>query len=141
MICAAAMLVASGCGPREPFSHAQIKGKVTYEDGTPIEADRIRILFHPQTPPKDQKTHPRVGETDLNEDGTFENVSSHKYGDGVVVGEHKVTLIPLDENERELKVVPPEYMHPDTTPLTINTDDYSDDTGFELTVPKPPGVK
>ena len=138
VVCLSFSLLAHlGCGPPEPFTHVQISGKVTYEDGTPIEADRVRIIFHPQTPPVDQKTHPRPGETDLEKDGSFSNVTSHKFGDGVVVGEHKVTLIPLDDQERELKVIPRKYMRLDETPIMIDTADYSEETPIEIKVPKP----
>jgi hypothetical protein len=125
-----------GCGPNEPFTHAQIHGKVTYEDGTPIEAHRVRLIFEPQTPPIDQKTHPRPGETDLAADGTFSDVSSHKYGDGVVVGKHKVVVIPLDDQERETNAVPKEYKRADTTPLEIDTADFSEDNPYHLKIPK-----
>ena len=130
-----------GCGPAEPFTHAQISGKVTYEDGTPIQAHRVRIQFLPQAAPVDQKTHPRVGVAELEPDGSFSNVTSHKYGDGVVIGKHKVTLTPLDKDERELKVIPEKYMRADTTDLEIDTADYSSDNPYHLKVPKPAGVK
>ena len=135
------LLVSLGCGPAEPFTHAQISGKVTYEDGTPIKAQRVRIIFHPQTPPVDQKTHPRSGETDLGADGSFSNVTSHKFGDGVVVGEHKVTLIALDDQDREIDVFDSKYKRLDETPLMINTEDYSADTPIEIKIPKPPSVR
>ena len=137
MACLLLSLVLTGCGKKEPFTHAHIKGKITYEDGTPIPADRVRVIFHPQAAPIDPKTHPRPGEVDLQPDGSFSDVTSHKYADGVVIGKHKVTIIPLDAEERELKVVPKEYMRVETTPLMIDTTDFSEETPIEIKIPKP----
>src|SRR5687768_10709482 len=87
-----ALVFAAGCGSKEPFSHAKVKGSVKYEDGSPIQAHRVKVTFYPQAPPKDEKTHARFGVAFLQPDGTFSDVTSHKAGDGIVVGEHKVTV-------------------------------------------------
>ncbi len=87
------LVTASGCGSNEPFSYRKVTGTVKYDDESLIQAARLEVAFHPLIPPKDPKTHPRPGvaEVDL-ATGTINEVTSHKYGDGVVAGEHKVTV-------------------------------------------------
>jgi hypothetical protein len=109
---------AIGCS-REPFKLVPISGKVTYEDGSLIPAARMEVAFDPQAKPIDPKTHPRPGRAEVNvADGTFSEATSHKYGDGVVAGKHKVRVIIYDQNETptELQVTPSEIeVDPDNT--------------------------
>jgi len=100
-----------GCGGSEPFKLLPVSGKVAYEDGSLISAPRIEVVFEPQAGPIDPKTHPRPGRAEVNPtDGTFAEATSHKYGDGVVVGKHKVKVITYDKKETptELRVTPAE---------------------------------
>jgi hypothetical protein len=128
-----AMLV--GCGS-EPYSMVQVTGKVTYEDGSVIPAKRLRVVFVPQAQAVSAAVHPRPGEAEVNvADGVFQTVTSHKYGDGLVIGKHKVQVISLDENETETNAVPKEYRNADTTPLEVEVG--SGKTEIELKVKKP----
>ena len=104
-------------------------GTVLYEDGTPIPAERIRVWFKSQTPPLDGETHPRPASALVNvQDGTFEGVTTHKYLDGIIKGEHLVFL-DLDPAD----AVPEEYRSERTTPLRVSTDD----APFHIKVPAP----
>lgn len=130
-----------GCGPGEPFTHVQVRGKVTYEDGTPIPAHHLRVIFVAETPPIDKKTHPRPGTTDIykekSPDGSFSWVTSHVPGDGLVVGKHKVQLDPRDANDQPLpKLVPEDTLNPKTSPLSVDTAVQP----FEIKVKKPAGA-
>ena len=116
-----------GCS-NEPFPMVEVSGRMTYEDGTPIQGGRIRLRFESLTPPLDEKTHPRPGVAYLNEDGTFEEVTTHKYADGIVRGDHRVVV----EIEGESSGVPEVYKTTQT-PLLIN----SDDAPFDFLVPRP----
>ena len=49
-----------GCR-KDPYPCVKVSGKVTYEDGSLIPAERIRIQFVSQTPPVDPKTSPKTG--------------------------------------------------------------------------------
>ncbi len=109
----------TGCG-REPFSMVRVSGKVTYEDGSPIECHRLRVIFNPQVAALDAKTHPRPGEATVNPDGTFSTVTTHKYGDGLIRGKHKVQVISLDDMERPTNAVPAVYAELSTTPLEVD---------------------
>lgn len=138
----AAVVLFTGCWQSEPFSHAQVKGKVTYEDGSPIPFHHMRVIFTPLTKPLDPKTFPRPGEAYLtqkdNADGSFSRVTSHKPEDGLVVGKHKVHVIPLDENDSPMtKLVHPDYMDSKTTPIEVDTAVQP----FEIKVKKPAGAK
>jgi predicted small lipoprotein YifL len=100
-----------GCGGGGPFDIVPVSGKVTNEDGSTIEADRVRIYFDPQVKPIDKKTHPKRGVTDVDvTDGTFAEVTTHKFGDGLIVGKHTVKVVTYDENGKEipLEVTPSE---------------------------------
>lgn len=108
-----------GCGPGEPFEMLPVSGKVTYEDGSPISAARVEVVFESQAGPVDQKTYPRPGRAEVKvADGTFSAATSHKYGDGLVIGKHKVRVISYDASEMpaELEVTPSEIeVGPDST--------------------------
>jgi hypothetical protein len=124
-----------GCGGGEPFSNVPVKGSVKYDDGSLIQAENLQVVFYPQTPPKDAKTHPKPGTAIVNvADGTFTNVTSHKPNDGIVVGEHKVVVQTLNKDHMVVNgILPPEYENADTTPLKYNT---ADKTDAVFTIPK-----
>ena len=125
------LLVCQGC-QQEPFDYVQVSGTVKYEDETLIPAARINVTFISQSDPVDPKTHPRPGTAAVNvEDGSFDTVTSHKYGDGIVVGRHKVLITAFDampEGQRghmlnPSNVIPPEYRAPNATPLEVDAND------------------
>lgn len=117
-LCLVAALTVAGCD-NNPFEHVLVRGKISYEDGTVIPAEGLRLFFKSETPPIDNKTHPRPGVADVNvKDGTFELASTYKYGDGLVSGRHKVVLVIQPET-----LVPREYTSAMTTTLVIDTAD------------------
>lgn len=120
------LVAAVGCGSNEPFSYRRITGTVKYDDETLIQADRLEVTFHPQTPPKDPKTYPRPGVADVDRStGTIQEITSHKYGDGVVAGEHKVTVQTYGSDGQPTDILRAEYTDVSTTPLTYSTSDRS----------------
>ena len=77
-----------------PFDFVPVHGKVTYEDGSLIDADSILVTFNPILSGEKGKTVPPGGQTNVNvQDGTFSAVSSHRANDGVAVGRHKVVIV------------------------------------------------
>ena len=133
---AAAMtvLLSCGCGSGEPFDYVVVTGKVTYEDDSLIPADFIRITFVSQAPPVDPKTHPRPGQAEVNvADGTFNTVTTHKYGDGAVRGRHKVLIESLDARQNRTAAVSSEYSDRERTPIEVDTAD----APFHFKVRKP----
>ena len=116
--------VLAGCGSGDPFDYVKVSGKVTYEDESLIPADRVTGTSGPPADPADERTHPRPGVAEVSgADGTFDVVSSHRYGDGVVRGKHKVLIISLDKQEVPTDAIPPEYADRNQTPLQVDTAD------------------
>jgi hypothetical protein len=113
----------AGCGSGEPFSYVKVNGKASYSDGTPIPA-KIRLTFIAVNPPTtDQTTIPRPAAAITNSDGTFDNVTSHTYGDGLIPGKHKVVLTVESGRggESTTNLFAPEYSDPTKTPIEVDT--------------------
>lgn len=123
-----------GCGGGGPFKSVPVSGVVTYEDGTPIPVGGMKVFFHSQTPPKDGM-HPRPAMVGLGPDGKFENVTTYKYADGLVVGPHKVTLVAQDADGKPSKMIPKDYADVRTTPLIVEVT--KSGQVLEIKVPKP----
>jgi hypothetical protein len=111
-----------GCG-REPFSTVSVRGKVTFRDGSLIKADRIVITFVPQDGTAGGKTATPGARGEVQADGTFADLTTHKPTDGVVLGRHKVVVQPLKKGpggmDMPVKAVPVRYTQPDKTPLEV----------------------
>lgn len=121
----------AGCGSNSPYEYVKVSGKVTFEDGSPIHAKDIRVVFVPQdVPTTSGGPKPRYGTATVNpENGTFDLVTSYQYGDGISVGTHRVMVIATGFQTPSDTLLP-EYADPDKTPLEVHTDD----TPFHLKV-------
>jgi hypothetical protein len=123
-----------GCGPDNPFEQVQVSGTVTYDDGSLIPGEYVELQFLPQGPAIDARTHPRPGRAAVKpSDGSFDTVTSHKYGDGIAIGKHKVLVYSFDGQRRPTGAIPNEYTKADTTPLEVDTAE----APFRLKIPKP----
>jgi hypothetical protein len=119
---AVAIALAGGCGSDTPWSPVDVTGKVTYEDGSVIPVQSMKLYFAPQTPPKDTKTFPRQGSVGVNvADGSFADVTTYQYGDGLIPGKHKVIVVAYDGGRDLSPKVPRIYSSVTTTPLEIDT--------------------
>ena len=118
----------SGCGGTpDPFDLVQIDGTIKYEDGSLIQADRILIHFKPLAEPIDPKTFPPMGFAEVNvADGTFGDVSSRGFQNGLVPGRHKITIEVFGGE------IPTRYASSELTPLEIDTAN----PPFDLTITK-----
>ena len=125
VICTVSVLFA-GCGSGNPFESVPVSGKVTYEDGSPAPVGKI--FFKCLEEPKDGM-YPRVASVPVQSDGTFENVTTYKFGDGLVIGKHKVSLV------GDSKKIPKEYTTTTKTPLVIEVTESGQ--VLEIKVPKP----
>ncbi len=131
---AALSLMLVGCGGSgNPFDSVPVTGKVTYEDGSLIPVSGMKLYFHCLVPPKDG-LHPRTAAVSVGSDGTFKDVTTHKYADGLVFGQHKVS-IDCRENGTLTKKIPKQYATPTTTPLIIEVTESGQ--VLEIKVPKP----
>ena len=55
------LLLLVGCsGNNDPFSYAKVSGTVTYEDGSKIPANNMKVSFVSESPPEGNK-YPRPG--------------------------------------------------------------------------------
>lgn len=123
-----------GCGKSHPYSCVRVSGKVTYEDGSLIPADRIVIGFIPQVPPVDPKTPPKSGRAEVDaKTGKFEYATTYAGSDGIIKGEHKVTIGCFLKEQVAPGLVPDDCTRPDKTPLKVR----SGDSPFDIKVPKP----
>jgi hypothetical protein len=125
--CVIAFLVlgaGGGCGSGEPFRYRKVTGTVKYDDESLIQAERVEVTFHPLAPPVDPKTHPRpgVGRVDP-ATGSIQEVTSHKFADGVVAGDHKVTVHTYGSDGLPADILRAEYTDISITPLTYRTSD------------------
>jgi hypothetical protein len=126
----------AGCGAKVPFDIVPVHGKVTYEDGSRIDADSILVTFNPVTSGEKSKTVPPGGQTSVNvQDGTFSAVSSHRANDGLAVGRHKVVIVSFKKgSSAPSPAVPAVYRKESSTPLEVEVE--SSDQFLELKVSK-----
>ena len=68
--------------------------------------------------------------------GAFANVTSYKYGDGLVLGKHKVSIDYATDAKGKF-LVPKDYTHGGTTPLIVEITESSADAPLEIKVPRP----
>jgi hypothetical protein len=125
------LVAVSGCGNSKPYSCVKVSGKVTYDDGSVIPADRIRLIFVSQAPQINPKTPPHNGEVYADvKTGQFESPTTFIRGDGIIAGDHKVAVQCILNGQ--LALIPTEYTSSTTTPLTAN----SSQSPFEFKIPK-----
>jgi hypothetical protein len=119
------LALVSGCGPRAPYDIAKVSGKVTYENGLPIKAQRVIVVFHPQDY-SDKKFGVRRAHAEVDvETGEFESATTWKYADGAAVGRHKITIetydtVPGGRVDQVTTILPQRYSSPKDTPLECN---------------------
>ncbi len=108
-----------GCGSSE---YVKISGRVTYEDGSLIPGERIELVFYPgevvrtESVADGSKKSPRPGRAAVNSgDGTFDTVTTLRYGDGIMPGKYRVVV--------QGGGIPREYTSASTTPLIVDTKD------------------
>jgi len=111
-----------GCGPSSgtPVTLIPVKGKVTYK-GQPVTKGIIQ--FEPDG-------YGRTASGHLQSDGTFE-LTTLKPGDGVVAGEHRISIVELDKSlakDRALK----KYGSPNTSRLTAEVSLEKTEFAFDL---------
>jgi hypothetical protein len=126
-------LAGFGCNKR-PYACDKVSGKVTYEDGSLIPAERIRMVFVPQRPPIDPKTAPRNGTADADvKTGAFNCATTFAHADGIIAGEHKVVIQCIRNGILARDLVADEFTDPAKTPLVVR----SGDSPFDFRVRRP----
>ena len=131
-----AMIVVAlpGCNRSgSPFTSVPVSGKVTYDDGSTIPVQGMTIFFHSLEPPRDGM-HPRPAKAGVGPDGTFKDVTTYKFADGLVLGKHKVSLV-AQKGDKLTKEIPRDNALPDKTPLVVEVTEAGQ--FIEIKVPKP----
>ena len=121
-----------GCSSDTPFNYVKASGKVSYEDGSPIGKGGFRLQFIAVDREPVDGFHPRPGLANVDANGNFDSVTSHKYGDGLLRGKHRVAILSATGQAGQA-LVPKDYTHAKTTPLVIDTAEMP----LHIKVPKP----
>ena len=111
-----------GCGGGAPFTIEPVTGKVTYNDGSLIQADRIVVTFVPQGVKAAGRDVAAAATGDVNvSDGAFAGLTTQKHHDGAIVGKHKVLVQAFKTGPagvgEPIAAVPAIYAKAATTPL------------------------
>jgi hypothetical protein len=128
------LVCTAGCNSGSPFKYVKVRGKVAYEDGSPIPTSGIRLRFAALDAPQVEKAYPRPAFARVESNGEFDAVTSYKPGDGLIPGKHKVAIETGGGPSANIPV-PKEYQSISTTPLVVDTAD----SPFDIKVPKPKG--
>ena len=134
----------SGCAESDPFPLAQISGKVTYPDGSLVEASRIQIICLPMDAESQGKKSPRGAKGSVDPStGEFANLTTWKTGDGVICGRNKVAIVPIrvgkdtdNMGRPDRKAVDRKFFSTKSTKLEIEVVSGGENY-FELTVERP----
>jgi hypothetical protein len=121
-----------GCGSGSPYDYVKVRGKIVYEDGTPIPAKGLRLRFSALDAPQVNNAVPRPAFARVNDNGEFDGVTSYKPDDGLIPGKHKVAIETGGGMGGKVPV-PAKFQSISTTPLVIDTAD----SPLEIKVPKP----
>lgn len=123
--------VTVGCGSSGPFDYVPVDGNVTYEDGSLLPG-QFKLIFVAQDAAEVAGAVPRPAQANVDDKGHFDCVTSHKYGDGLIPGKHKV-VVQVARRAGDKQVIANDYTNSETTPLIIDTAD----APLEIKVPKP----
>jgi hypothetical protein len=131
-------LAVVGCSSQgNPYGVTPVSGKVTYEDGSLIQAPIIYLKFFPDVPPKDSKTNPRPGSAWVNvSDGTFSAATTYKPDDGLIPGKHTVVVRATDREENPSPALSLVYSDVSTTPLKVDVTPGGKPLELKLSKPK-----
>ncbi len=136
-VCAAILLalaLAAGCGSRDPYACVRVSGKVTYDDGSLIPAEQIRVTFVPQAPPINATVQPHSGSAAVDvKSGKFAAATTYSLNGGIIAGKHKVLVYAYSGGKLRTDLAPKEYSDPGTTPLLVDTSQLP----FDIKVRKP----
>ncbi len=135
-----------GCSDGEPFPLEKVSGKVTYADGSLIEASMIQIMFKSTNVDSKEGKAPRGAKGMVDpKTGEFSKLTTWKPGDGVICGHNKVAIVPMefgkgiDEMGRpDRKTIDRKYFT--TGPSTLEVEVVAGgENHFELIVERPRG--
>ena len=119
LVISAQIISLSGCSRGAPFELIPVSGKVTYSDGSRIDAEQITVTFVPETlPPTGPKPSPAYGLV-YPVDGSFV-LTTGRPEDGATPGKNRVLVTAFKGRKQ---ILPNQYTDPKTTPLTVDVVD------------------
>lgn len=117
----------AGCNRGPAMS--QVRGKVTFPDGTVPQGGVRVVRFQPADTSTAEVRKGASGE--IKEDGTFE-MWTKVPGDGVFNGDYVVTFGVFKGTRDMTPMISPKYVRPDTSPYKVTVDDDIEDLKFEV---------
>ena len=110
-----------GCGSPS-VKIVPVRGKVTFRDGSLIQADRVLITFAPQRGAGSKPLPAAKGTLNV-EDGSFSGLTTYERMDGAALGRHRVVIRTFNKGpggkDVPVAAVPRRYTRRDTTPLEV----------------------
>lgn len=119
-------IVSVGCGEREAY---EVRGKVQYQDGSPITGG-VRVIRLEPTQDTTAKVL-KAASANIAEDGTFE-MFTRRPGDGVFAGKYAVTFTVLQGAMDARPLIAEKYSLGDQTPFELVVDGDKTDLLYEL---------
>jgi hypothetical protein len=123
----AAVAALSGCTSKEMY---QVRGKVTYKDGTVPKGMLAIVTFTPTSSSTAAVRKGASGAIDPT-DGSFDMVT-RMTGDGVHRGEYAVTFRILRDNVTFTSLVSPKFTSPMNPAFTVNVDRDISDLNYQI---------
>jgi hypothetical protein len=125
---------ASGCrkGYQAPTIH--VSGKVTYEDGSLVPANRMVVSFlTPQKLIEENYPPAATGQVDTR-DGTFSELTTWEAGDGVIAGPHEVEVVRFGDEKDPGGIKAIDYRGGRVWPNKVEVT--PEKTEFHITIPR-----
>ena len=111
----------SGCGPKAPYELVPVSGKVTYSDGSRIDADQIQVTFLPLATSGAHKPNSAIGYVNV-ADGSFV-LTTGSQGDGAAVGKHAIEVMAFKKLKQLFigaKITPSEFEVVEGDPIFVH---------------------
>lgn len=117
-----AFTLAVGCGSNQLQDYVPVSGKVTYEDGSLIDAQYITVTFLPLATTADPERPLRPSMAEVNvADGTFAGATTRTPDDGIMTGKHRVVIKACDELMNLVPGFPRKYADEADSPLEADS--------------------
>lgn len=122
LLCCLATMLSLGCIKNDKVHLVRGSGCVSYEDGTPIPEKPLVLNFHPVSAAEhNHMSRPAASAIVDSSTGRFKQVTTRRFGDGLVSGQHRVTVHLPGRKALPATVAAPEYSDEAKTPLKVDT--------------------
>ncbi len=130
----AAMVLLAGCARDRPET-IPVSGKVTYEDGSLVPANRMELRFLAQPEVVRAKDYPPAATARVDtRDGTFSEMTTWMHGDGVIPGEYEVEVVRYGSEEEPGGIKAVRYRGDRVWPNSVTVS--AESNTFHVTIPR-----